>query len=95
MPPSSVTSTIVLYLLNPTSYLPPTSVYSLIYCPLIHWEVAKRMIHTNYYSITYSQEGNWIEGYAHNLAGYTDTNFAGDVKIADPPLDEYSHSMAL
>jgi len=49
---------------------------------LIHWEASKRifcyLIHTKDYGITYSQEGNGIEGYAHNLEGYTDTDFAGD-----------------
>ena len=47
-----------------------------------HWEAAKRIVrylmHTSEYGIRYRSEGKGVEGYAHNLAGYTDTDFAGD-----------------
>ena len=50
---------------------------------LTHWEAAKRIVcyllNTKDYGITYKQEGNGVEGYAHNLAGFTDVDFAGDV----------------
>ena len=47
-----------------------------------HWEAVKHIacyLHTKKYGITYTQEGKGIEGYAHNLAGYTDTDHAGDI----------------
>ena len=47
-----------------------------------HWEAAKRIVrylmHTSEYGIRYRSEGKGVEGYAHNLAGYTDADFAGD-----------------
>jgi hypothetical protein len=50
---------------------------------LSHWEAAKRIVHyllsTKDYGITYRQEGKGVEGYAHNLVGFTDADFAGDV----------------
>ena len=50
---------------------------------IIHWEAAKRIVHyllhTHEYTITYRSHGNRVRGYAHNLAGYTDTDFAGDI----------------
>jgi hypothetical protein len=50
---------------------------------LVRWEAAKRilryLLHTKEYGICYSQTGNGIEGYAHNLAGFTDADFAGDI----------------
>ena len=50
---------------------------------LSHWEAARRIVryllNTRDYGITYRQEGNGAEGYAHNLAGFTDADFAGDV----------------
>ena len=50
---------------------------------LSHWEAVKRIVwyllHTREFSILYKQDGNGIEGYAHNLAGYTDADFAGDI----------------
>ena len=50
---------------------------------LTHWEatkwIIKYLLHTKEYGITYTQEGKGIEGYAHNLAGYTDADYAGDV----------------
>jgi hypothetical protein len=50
---------------------------------LEHWEAAKRIIryllHTKEHGITYVQDGAGVEGYAHNLAGFTDADFAGDV----------------
>ena len=50
---------------------------------LVHWEAAKRIVryllHTKEYGITYTQGGKGIEGYAHNLAGYTDADYASDV----------------
>ena len=49
---------------------------------IAHWEAAKRIVcylmHTSEYSIRYRLEGKGVEGYAHNLAGYTDADFAGD-----------------
>ena len=49
---------------------------------IIHWEAAKRIVryllHTHEYGITYTSHRNGIQGYAHNLAGYTDSDFAGD-----------------
>ena len=48
-----------------------------------HWEAAKRIVqyllHTREYGIMYKLEGKGVEGYAHNLAGYTDVDFAGDI----------------
>ena len=50
---------------------------------LAHWEAAKRVVryllNTRDYGITYQQEGRGVEGYGHNLAGFTDADFAGDV----------------
>ena len=50
---------------------------------IIHWETAKRivhyLVHTCKYRITYSSHGNKVEGYAHNIAGYTKTDFARDI----------------
>ena len=50
---------------------------------LSHWEAARQIVryllNTKDYGITYQQEGNGAEGYAHNLAGFTDADFAGDV----------------
>jgi transposase InsO family protein len=47
-----------------------------------HWEAAKRivryLIQTRDRGIMYKREGKGIEGYAHNLAGFTDADFAGD-----------------
>ena len=50
---------------------------------LAHWEAAKRIVryllNTKDYGITYRQEGRGVEGYGHNLVGFTDADFAGDV----------------
>ena len=50
---------------------------------IIHWEVAKRIVryllHTREYGITYTSHRNRVKGYAHNLAGYTNSNFTGDM----------------
>ena len=50
---------------------------------LQHWDTAKRIVRyllsTRDYGITYNMEGKGIEGYAHNLASYTDADFAGDM----------------
>ena len=50
---------------------------------ITHWEAAKRIVryllHTKEYGIEFTQYGKGIEGYAHNLAGFTDADFAGDV----------------
>jgi Reverse transcriptase (RNA-dependent DNA polymerase) len=50
---------------------------------LIHWEAAMRIVryllHTCDHGILFQRDGNGIQGYAHNLAGYTDTDFAGDL----------------
>ena len=50
---------------------------------LAHWEAAKRVVryllNTRDYGITYRQEGKGVEGHGHNLAGFTDADFAGDV----------------
>ena len=49
---------------------------------LSHWEAAKWIVHyllnTKEYSVTYKEKGNEVKGYAHNLAGFTDTDFAGN-----------------
>ena len=49
---------------------------------LSHWEAAKRIVryllNTKEYGVTYKEKGNGVKGYAHNLAGFTDTDFAGD-----------------
>jgi hypothetical protein len=49
---------------------------------LIHWEAAKRVVQyllqTQDYGILYRQEGKGIEGYAHQLAAFTEVDFAGD-----------------
>jgi hypothetical protein len=49
---------------------------------LIHWEAARRVVQylwqTQDYGIIYRQEGKGIEGYAHQLAAFTDVVFAGD-----------------
>ena len=49
---------------------------------LSHWEAAKQIVHyllnTKEYSVTYKEKGNGVEGYSHNLAGFTDVDFAGD-----------------
>ena len=48
-----------------------------------HWEAAKRivryLVHTKNYGIKYKSKGLGLEGFAHNLAGFTDADFAGDV----------------
>ena len=48
-----------------------------------HWEAVKRIVrylmHTVDYGILYKKDGKGMEGYAHNLAGFTDADFAGDV----------------
>jgi Reverse transcriptase (RNA-dependent DNA polymerase) len=50
---------------------------------LSHWEAANRVVryllNTKDYGITYRQEGKGVEGYGHNLAGFTDADFAGDI----------------
>ena len=50
---------------------------------LSHWEAMKRIVwyllHTREFGILYKQDGNGIEGYAHNLARYTDADFTGDI----------------
>jgi len=50
---------------------------------LAHWEAAKRIVryllHTKEYGILYKMSGGGIEGYAHNMAGYVDADFAGDL----------------
>ena len=50
---------------------------------LTHWEAAKQsvqyLLHTKEYSMTYTQGGKGLEGYAHNLAGYTDADYTGNV----------------
>jgi Reverse transcriptase (RNA-dependent DNA polymerase) len=47
-----------------------------------HWEATKRivryLIQTKERGIMYKKEGKGVEGYAHNLAGFTDADFAGD-----------------
>ena len=49
---------------------------------IIHWKAAKRIVHyllhTCEYGITYTSHRNRVKGYAHNLAGYTNTDFTGD-----------------
>ena len=49
---------------------------------LSHWEAAKRVVHyllnMRDHGIKYTQAGNGVEGYTHNLAGFTDADFAGD-----------------
>jgi hypothetical protein len=49
---------------------------------LMHWEAAKRVVQyllqTLDHGISYRQEGKGIEGYAHQLAAFTDADFAGD-----------------
>ena len=49
---------------------------------LSHWEAAKQIVHyllnMKEYGVTYKEGGNGVEGYAHNLTGFTDTDFAGD-----------------
>ena len=30
------------------------------------------------YGVTYKEGGNGVEGYTHNLAGFTDVDFAGN-----------------
>ena len=50
---------------------------------LIHWEAAKRIIryllNTREHGIMYRAEGRGVQGYAHQLAGFTDADYAGDV----------------
>jgi hypothetical protein len=47
-----------------------------------HWEAAKRIVryllNTREYGILYVREGDRTMGFAHNLVGYTDADFAGD-----------------
>ena len=47
-----------------------------------HWEAAKRIVryllHTKGHGITYRREGGNLEGFTHDLSGYTDSDFAGD-----------------
>ena len=49
---------------------------------LQHWEAARRivcyLINTRDHRIMYTMTGKGIEGYTHNLAGYTDADFMGD-----------------
>ena len=49
---------------------------------LAHWEAAKcitqYLLHMKEYGITYTKEGKGVEGYGHNLAGFTDADIAGD-----------------
>src|SRR3979490_859510 len=49
----------------------------------IHWEAARRiicyLIYIRDYGILYSSERESMEGYSHDLTGYTDADFAGDV----------------
>ena len=49
---------------------------------LSHWEAAKwivcYLLNTKEYGITYKEKGNGVEVYAHNLAGFTDMDFAGN-----------------
>ena len=48
-----------------------------------HWEAAKRivryLVHTKNYGIKYKSKGLGLEGFVHNLAGFTDADFVGDV----------------
>ena len=50
---------------------------------ITHWEAARRIVryllYTKDYGIFYSSEGKGIEGYGHNLSGYTDSDYAGDI----------------
>ena len=50
---------------------------------LIHWTAAKRilcyLIQTKDYGIQYGTNEHRVEGYTHCLAGFTDTDFAGDI----------------
>jgi Reverse transcriptase (RNA-dependent DNA polymerase) len=50
---------------------------------LIHWKAAKHimryLIHTVDHGILFQWEGKDVEGYTHNLAGFTDAYFMGDL----------------
>jgi Reverse transcriptase (RNA-dependent DNA polymerase) len=62
-----------------------------------HWDaiqrIVKYLIQTKDKGILYQKEGKGIEGYAHNLAGFTDTDFADDTNDRNPRLDGYSRSI--
>jgi hypothetical protein len=49
---------------------------------ITHWEAIKRVVryllNTREYGIMYVRDGEGVKGYAHNLAGFTDADFAGD-----------------
>ena len=50
---------------------------------LTHWEAAKCIVHyllnTREHGIMYRARGRGIQGYAHQLAGFMDADYAGDV----------------
>ena len=50
---------------------------------LVHWEAMKHVVryllHMKEHGILYRQDINGVKGYAHNLASFTDTDFAGDL----------------
>ena len=50
---------------------------------LVHWNAANRIVryllNTKDHGILYRTEGKGIQGHAHQLAGFTDADYAGDV----------------